>query len=58
MTIRIAFTGTGYISKIHAAAAQSAPDAELAAVVNDRHESLAEFAAVYESARTGDVVRL
>lgn len=58
MITRIAFTGTDYISKIHAAAARSAPDVELAAVVNHRHESLAEFAAAYESARTGDVVRL
>jgi predicted dehydrogenase len=44
MTIRIAFTGIGYISKIHAAAARSAPDVELAAVVNHRPESMAEFA--------------
>jgi len=36
MTVRIAFTGTGYISKIHAAAARSVPGVELAAVVNHR----------------------
>ena len=47
MTTRIAFTGTGYISKIHAAAAQSVPGVELAAVVNHRHESMAEFASAH-----------
>jgi len=43
MTLRIAFTGTGYISKVHAAAAKTA-GAELAAVVNHKPESMAGFA--------------
>jgi predicted dehydrogenase len=47
MTLKLAFTGTGYISKIHARAAQGLPEVELAAVVNHRPESLAEFAAEY-----------
>lgn len=47
MTLKIAFTGTGYISKIHAAAARVQPDAELVAVVNHRSESMAAFAAEY-----------
>jgi predicted dehydrogenase len=41
---KIAFAGTGYISKIHAQAAQKLPDLELVAVVNHRPESRAEFA--------------
>ncbi len=41
--LQIAFTGTGYISKIHAAAAR-ALGAELTAVVNHRPESMATFA--------------
>jgi predicted dehydrogenase len=43
MSIRIAFTGTGYINKIHARAALNC-GAELAAVVNHRPESMAVFA--------------
>lgn len=43
MAIRIAFTGTGYISKIHAQAAQTA-GAELVAIVNHKTESMTEFA--------------
>ena len=43
MTIKIAFTGTGYIAKVHAAAARAA-GAELTAVVNHRPESMAAFA--------------
>jgi len=42
--IRIAFAGTGYISKIHARAAQNC-GAELVAVVNHRPESMTQFAA-------------
>ena len=41
--MRIAFAGTGYISKIHARAAQNC-GAELVAVVNHRSESMAAFA--------------
>lgn len=44
MSLKMAFTGTGYISKIHALAAQSLPDIELTAVVNHRPESRAAFA--------------
>jgi len=44
MTIRIAFTGTGYISKVHARAAQKIDGVELVAVVNHRPESMAAFA--------------
>ncbi len=43
MTLRIAFTGTGYISRVHAAAAKTA-GAQLTAVVNHKPESMAAFA--------------
>jgi predicted dehydrogenase len=46
MTLRIAFTGTGF-SKYHARAAQAAHDVALTAVVNHRPESMAEFAAEF-----------
>lgn len=45
MTLRIALTGTGYIARIHARAAQKLPDVELVAVVNHRRESMVTFAA-------------
>jgi predicted dehydrogenase len=51
MTLKIAFTGTGYISKIHAAAAQAQSDTELVAVVNHRPESMAAFAAEFGISR-------
>ena len=44
MSLRIAFTGTGYISKVHAQAAKNLPGVELTAVVNHRPESMAAFA--------------
>jgi len=47
MTLKLAFTGTGYISKVHARAAQKQPDVELVAVVNHRPESMAAFAAEF-----------
>jgi predicted dehydrogenase len=47
MSLRIAFTGTGYISRIHARAAQKLADVELAAVVNHKPESMAKFAAEF-----------
>jgi predicted dehydrogenase len=47
MSLRIAFTGTGYISRIHARAAQKLPEVQLAAVVNHRPESMAAFAAEF-----------
>ncbi|MDK1025644.1 MAG: Gfo/Idh/MocA family oxidoreductase [Gammaproteobacteria bacterium] len=40
--MKIAFTGTGYINKIHAKAAQSA-GVELAAIVNHKADSMLEF---------------
>lgn len=47
MTLKLGFTGTGYISKIHAQAAQTQPEVELVAVVNHRPESMAAFATEY-----------
>lgn len=44
MSIRLAFTGTGYINKVHARAAQKIENLQLAAVVNHRPESMAAFA--------------
>jgi len=43
-TIKIAFAGTGYSSKVHAKAALKMQDVELCAVVNHRSESMVEFA--------------
>lgn len=51
MTLKIGFTGTGYISKIHAAAARVQPNTELVAVVNHRPESMAAFAVEYSILR-------
>ncbi len=51
MTIRIAFTGTGYISKVHARAAQKSEGVELVAVVNHRPESMAAFAEEFSISR-------
>ena len=42
--IKLAFSGTGYISKIHAQAALSHPDVEIVAIVNHKQESMADFA--------------
>jgi predicted dehydrogenase len=47
MSIKIAFTGTGYIAQIHARAVQHLPDVEAAAVVNHRPASMAAFAAEF-----------
>ena len=44
MTVRIAFAGTGHISRVHAAAAASIDGVEGAAVVNHRAASAQEFA--------------
>lgn len=44
MALRLAFTGTGYISRIHARAAQNS-GAQLAAVVNHKPDSMQKFAA-------------
>jgi predicted dehydrogenase len=51
MALKVAFTGTGYISKIHARAVQAQPDTELVAVVNHRPESMAAFAAEFGISR-------
>lgn len=51
MPLRLAFSGTGYISRIHAQAARSQSDVELSAVVNHRPESMAAFAGQYEILR-------
>jgi predicted dehydrogenase len=50
MTIRMAFTGAGYIAKIHARAAQAA-GVTLAAAVNHRPDSLRAFAAEFSILR-------
>jgi predicted dehydrogenase len=45
MSLKIAFTGAGYIANIHAQAAQNQPDVELAAVVekySDKSEAFSE----------------
>ena len=51
MTLRIAFTGTGHISRVHARAAQSLPDLVAVAVVNHRQESMADYAAQFSLER-------
>lgn len=60
MTLKIAFAGTGHISRVHARAAQSVAGVELAAVVNHRPESMARFAAQFgigrQYARVGDLL--
>ena len=47
MSLKIAFTGTGHIARIHARAAQNHADLELVAIVNHRRESMAEVAALF-----------
>lgn len=44
MPLKLAFTGTGYIAKVHAASAKKLTDAELVAVVNHQPESMQAFA--------------
>jgi predicted dehydrogenase len=56
MTIKLAFTGTGYIAKVHAQAARSLPDVELVAVVNHRPDSRAAFAAQFGIPRQYDTI--
>ena len=51
MTLKIAFSGTGHISQVHARAAQTIDDAELVAVVNHKPESMASYAALFGIAR-------
>ena len=50
MTTRIAFTGTGYIAKIHARAVSKLASVELAAVVNHQPQSMAAFATEFRIA--------
>jgi predicted dehydrogenase len=56
MPLKIAFTGTGYISKIHAQAARSLIGVEPVAVVNHRPESRAQFAADFGIPRQYDTL--
>ena len=51
MTLRIAFAGTGHISRVHAQAAQKLNDVELVAVVNHRQDSRAQYAAQFAIGR-------
>ena len=51
MTLRMAFTGTGHISKTHARAACKLEDVELVAAVNHRPESMAAFADEFDIPR-------
>ena len=51
MTHKIAFSGTGHISQVHARAAQSVAGVELVAVVNHKPESMAIYAAQFGIAR-------
>ncbi len=56
MSLRIAFTGAGHISHIHAGAAAAQDDVELVAVVNHRPESRAAYAAKFGIRRQYDSV--
>ena len=47
MALRIAFAGTGHMSRVHAQAAQSVAEVELVAVVNHQPESRADFAKAF-----------
>jgi predicted dehydrogenase/arylsulfatase A-like enzyme len=47
MTLKVAFAGTGYISRVHAQAVQSVADVERVAVVNHRPETMAKFASEF-----------
>ena len=50
-TLKIAFTGTGHISRVHARAARGLADLEAVAVVNHRPQSMADFAAQFSIER-------
>ena len=47
MSLKIAFTGTGHASRVHARAAQSIADLESVAIVNHRADSMAAYAASF-----------
>jgi ornithine cyclodeaminase/alanine dehydrogenase-like protein (mu-crystallin family) len=49
--VKLAFAGTGYISRIHVRAAQKLPDVEPVAVVNHRPESMLSFASGFSIPR-------
>ena len=51
MTLRIAFAGTGHISRVHAEAARSLDDTELVAVVNHRPQSRGDYATRFDIPR-------
>ena len=51
MSLKIAFSGTGHISRVHARAAQRIPGVELVAVVNHKPESMARYAAQFDISR-------
>lgn len=51
MSLKIAFTGTGHIARVHAQAAQSIEGLELVGIVNHRPESMAEYAAQFDIGR-------
>ncbi len=47
MTLKIAFTGAGHMSRVHAWAAGSLAELESVAIVKHRPESIADFAAQF-----------
>jgi len=47
MTLKLAFTGSGYIGKIHAQAAQKLADVSITAIVNQHPASRQAFAAQF-----------
>ena len=51
MSLKIAFSGTGHISRVHARAAQSIDGVEQVAVVNHKPKSMADYAAQFGIAR-------
>lgn len=51
MKLSIAFTGTGHISQVHARAARGLVELDLAAIVNHRPGSMADYAAQFDIAR-------
>ena len=56
MTLKLAFTGTGYIAKIHAQAAEKLEGVEITAVVNHRPESRQAFAKQFNIPRQYDTI--
>lgn len=56
MTLKLAFTGTGYIAKIHAQAAEKLEGVEITAVINHRPESRQAFADQFNIPRQYDTI--